>query len=108
VALYIGITRIYSRTWHLETQDMDTWLGREHHFGEKAARLIKYVDLIGYIGIFGSALETENSISIHIRVSSCRFHCIFIWQLSFQIYYPIVCRDLIVFGRKKTCLTFKG
>jgi hypothetical protein len=48
---------------------METWLDRKHHFGEKAARLIKYVDLIGYIGIFGSTLEAVNSISIRIRVS---------------------------------------
>jgi hypothetical protein len=48
---------------------METLLDRKHHFGEKAARLIKYVDLIGYIGIFDSALETGNSFSIHIRVS---------------------------------------
>jgi hypothetical protein len=41
----------------------------ETHFGEKAARLIKCVDLVGYIGIFGSALETGKSISIHIRIS---------------------------------------
>jgi hypothetical protein len=50
-------------------QILVTWLDRKHHFGEKAARLIKYIDLIGYIGTFGSALETENSISIHTRVS---------------------------------------
>jgi hypothetical protein len=48
---------------------MENWLDRKHHFGEKAKRLIKCVDLIGYIGIFGSALETGNSFSIHIRVS---------------------------------------
>jgi hypothetical protein len=29
----------------------------ETHFGEKAARLIKCVDLVGYIGIFGSAFN---------------------------------------------------
>jgi hypothetical protein len=48
---------------------METWLDRKHHCSEKVAYLIKYVDLIDYIGNFGSALETGNSISIHIRVS---------------------------------------
>jgi hypothetical protein len=48
---------------------METWLDRKHHCSEKVAYLIKYVDLIGYIGIFGSALEIGNSISIHIFVS---------------------------------------
>jgi hypothetical protein len=60
---------LYSGTWHLETRDMETWLDRKHHCSEKAAYLIKYVDLIGYIGIFVSTLETGNNISIHIRVS---------------------------------------
>jgi hypothetical protein len=48
---------------------METLLDRKHHFVEKAACFIKYVDLIGYIGIFGSTLETGNIISIHIHVS---------------------------------------
>jgi hypothetical protein len=48
---------------------MEIWLDRKHYCSEKAAYLIKYVDLIGYIGIFGSALDTGNSISIHNRVS---------------------------------------
>ena len=59
----------YSGTWHLETRDIETWLDRTHHCSEKVACLIKYVDLIGYIGIFDSTLGTGNIISIHIRVS---------------------------------------
>jgi hypothetical protein len=36
---------------------MEAWLDRKHHCSEKVAYLIKYVDLIGYIGIFGSTLD---------------------------------------------------
>jgi hypothetical protein len=37
--------------------DMETWLDRKHHCSEKVAHLIKYIDLIGYIGIFVSTLD---------------------------------------------------
>jgi hypothetical protein len=42
----------------LETQ-------RYENLGEKVARIVKYIDSIGFSGTFGSVLETENSIPIH-------------------------------------------
>jgi hypothetical protein len=63
---------IYSRAWHLETRDLETRFDREHHFNEKIARLLKYVDSIGSNGYLDSALETGSNISIHIRVSRCQ------------------------------------
>jgi hypothetical protein len=62
----------YSRVWYLETLDSKIRLDRKHHFGEKIARLVKYVDSIGSSGYFGLALETRHNTSIHTSISKCQ------------------------------------
>jgi hypothetical protein len=61
---------------------METRLDQKHHCIEKVACLIKYVDLIGYIGIFGSTLEAVNSISIIFVFPDSRFHYIMVHRVD--------------------------
>jgi hypothetical protein len=53
---------------------METWLDRKHHCSEKVAYLLKYIDLIGYIGIFGSALEMKTAFQFAVVLDN-RLHC---------------------------------
>jgi hypothetical protein len=76
-----------SRARHLVTLDLEIQLDRKHHFGEKVVCLVKYVDSIDSNGHFDSALETGNSISIHICVSKCQT---LLWQKSYFIFYLCV------------------